>query len=60
MFQVGPTYGHKTITGLLASQALRVSQQRVGESLRRMNPTFALVATNLELLANPPVEAHHW
>ena len=40
MFQVGPTYGRKTMTGLLASQGLRVSQQRVGESLRRMNPTY--------------------
>ena len=39
-FQVGPTYGRKTMTGLLASQGLRVSQQRVGESLRRMNPTY--------------------
>ena len=40
MFKVGPTYGRKTMTGLLASQGLRVSQQRVGESLRRMNPTY--------------------
>ena len=39
-FQVGPTYGRKTMTGLLASQGLCVSQQRVGESLRRMNPTY--------------------
>ena len=35
--QVGPVYGRKTMTGLLASQGLRVSQVRVGESLRRTN-----------------------
>lgn len=28
------------MTGLLASQGLRVSQQRVGQSLRRTNPTY--------------------
>ncbi len=38
--QVRPTYGWKTMTGLLASQALRASQHRVGETLRRMNPTY--------------------
>ncbi len=38
--QVGPTYGRKTMTGLLASQGLRVSQKRVGESLRHANPGY--------------------
>ena len=38
--QVGPTYGRRTITGLLASQGLRASQVRVGESLRQMNPNY--------------------
>ena len=33
-------YGRKTMTGLLASQGLRVSQVRVGESLRRTNPQY--------------------
>ena len=28
------------MTGLQASRGLRVSQQRVGESLRRVNPTY--------------------
>ncbi len=28
------------MTGLLASQGVRVSQRRVGESLRRMNPGY--------------------
>lgn len=38
--QVGPVYGRKTMTGLLASQGLKVSQARVGESLRRTNPQY--------------------
>ena len=38
--QVGPTYGHKIMTGLLASQGLRVSQTRVGHSLHRTNPGY--------------------
>ena len=38
--QVGPVYGRKTMTGLLASQGLRVSQARVGKSLRRTNPQY--------------------
>ena len=38
--QVGPVYGRKTMTALLASQGLRVSQVRVGESLRRTNPPY--------------------
>ena len=38
--QVGPTYGRKTMTGLLASQGLHVSQRRVGESLCRTNPGY--------------------
>ena len=36
--QVGPTYGRKTMTGLLASCGLR--EARVGESLRQMNPNY--------------------
>ena len=40
LIQVGPVYGRKTMTGLLASQGLKVSQARVGESLRRTNPQY--------------------
>ena len=40
ILQVGPMYGRKTMTGLLASQGLRVSQVRVGESLRHTNPQY--------------------
>ena len=40
ILQVGPTYGRKTMTGLLSSQGLRVSEVRVGRSLKRMNPRY--------------------
>jgi hypothetical protein len=36
--QVGPTYGRKTMKGLLASQGVHVSEVRVGESLCRTCP----------------------
>ena len=36
--QVGATYGRKTMTGLLTSQKIRVSEQRVGLALARINP----------------------
>ena len=35
-----PTYASKTMTGLLASHGLRISQQRIGESLSRLNPGY--------------------
>ena len=35
---MGPVYGRKTMTGLLSSQGLLVSQTRVGASLRRSDP----------------------
>ena len=38
--QVGPTYGRKTMTGLLSSHGLHVSQKRVGDSLQRTNPGY--------------------
>lgn len=38
--QVGPVYGRKTMTGLLSSQGLKVSQTRVGASLKRTNPHY--------------------
>ena len=41
--QVGPTYGRKKMTGLLASQGLHVSQRRVGESLCRTNPRLKVI-----------------
>lgn len=38
--QVGPSYGRKMMTGLLASQGFSVSQRRVGAALRRVHPTY--------------------
>lgn len=47
-------YGRKTMTGLLASQGLRVSQARVGESLRRTNPHYHQKrSTSTARLLNP-------
>ena len=36
--KVGPTYGRKTMVGLLAAQGIRVSSRWVGESLARVSP----------------------
>lgn len=38
--KVGPTYGRKMMTGLLSSQGVNVSEQRVGESLSRVSPAY--------------------
>ena len=38
--QIGPTYGRKMVTGFLASKKIRVSERRVGESLRIINPRY--------------------
>lgn len=54
MLQVGPVYGRKTMTGLLASQGLRVSQARVGEALKRTNPLYHYKrSTSTVKLMNP-------
>lgn len=37
---VGPTYGRKMMTGMLASQEVYVAEKRVASSLRRVNPNF--------------------
>ena len=36
--QVGPSYGRKMMTGFLASQGFKVSQNRVGLALKRVFP----------------------
>ena len=36
--QVGPTYGRKTMVGVLASQGIRAGSHRVSQSLARVNP----------------------
>ena len=54
LLQVGPTYGRKTMTGLLASQGLSVSEQRVGESLQRVHPIYNHARrTNVAHQTNP-------
>ena len=52
--QVGPVYGRKTMTGLLLSQGLKVSQTRVGAALRRTNPLYHFQrCTSAAALINP-------
>ena len=38
--QVGPSYGHCTLTGLLRSEGIIVGEQRVRSSMRRITPTY--------------------
>ena len=38
--QVGPTYGRKTMTGLLRSKGIVVGEQRVGQALPRVSPAY--------------------
>ena len=52
--QVGPVYGRQTMTGVLASQGLRVSQTRVAEALKRTNPRYHhKLSTATARLMNP-------
>jgi hypothetical protein len=38
--RVGPSYGRKTLTGLLASERIVVGQQRVGRALGHVSPSY--------------------
>lgn len=60
--QVGPTCGRKTLTGLLASQGIRISQARVGEPLRRATPLYhqSLVKSTSRLLNPAPYSAEYF
>ena len=54
IIKVGPNYGRKTMTGLLASNGIRISQQRIGKSLRTVNPNYhAARATATARQINP-------
>ena len=44
--QVGHSYGRRTLQGLLRSEGLRVSQRRIGSSLRRIFPRAHAQRTN--------------
>ena len=37
---VGPSYGRRTLTGLLRSEGIIVGEQRVRASLRRITPSY--------------------
>ena len=40
LLKVGPTYGRKMMTGYLSSKGVNISQNRVGESLKRVSPAY--------------------
>lgn len=60
--QVGPTYGRKTIAGLLASSGIRIAETRVGDALREINPQYHVERCNrAKLHLNPtPYHATHF
>ncbi|XP_065891603.1 uncharacterized protein [Dysidea avara] len=44
--EVGPVYGRRTFTGVLASRGIRTGEKRVGESLRYVSPVYCRARTN--------------
>ncbi len=56
--QVGPAYGRKTMTGLLTSQGIKVSQCRVGNSLKRVNPVYQEKRSKLAARVLNPMPYH--
>ena len=60
--QVGPSYGGKMMTGLLASQGFRCAQKRVGEALHRVKPAYHNIRrSGTERMRNPvPYSAEYF
>ncbi len=46
LFQVGPTYGRKMITGYLRSKGIKAAESRVANALVFANPTYAQMRAN--------------
>ncbi len=46
IIKVGPTYGRRTMTGLLAAEGVRVGEGRVGRALREVNPAYQQARRN--------------
>ncbi|XP_065886701.1 uncharacterized protein [Dysidea avara] len=44
--EVGPVYGRRTFTGVLASRGIRTGEKRIGESLRYVSPVYCRARTN--------------
>ncbi|XP_065894563.1 uncharacterized protein [Dysidea avara] len=55
---VGPTYGRKMMTGLLSSHGVQVSQNRVGDSLGRVNPGYQSARNTATSHQTNPVPYH--
>lgn len=52
--QVGPTYGRKCMTGLLAAEGFKIAEKRVGTSLRKVGSAYhSMRATRTQNLINP-------
>ena len=47
MVQVGPTYGRKMMGGFLKSQGFKIAEQRIGESLHRVDPMHHTLRRNI-------------
>ena len=60
--QVGPTYGRKTLTGLLASEWLIASEVRVGNAMKVVSPVYCQARrTETRKRMNPvPYVAHYF
>uniref|UniRef100_A0A1X7VSJ3 Reverse transcriptase Ty1/copia-type domain-containing protein n=1 Tax=Amphimedon queenslandica TaxID=400682 RepID=A0A1X7VSJ3_AMPQE len=55
---LGPTYGRKTMTGILRSREISVSEDRVGTSLRRVDPTHHVHRSRVTKRHLNPVPFH--
>ena len=53
--QVGPTYGRKTTTGLLAAEGIHVAEKRVGAALRRVSGRYHVMRTVMAHQRTNPV-----
>ena len=47
MLQVGPNYGRKMMGGFLKAHGFKVSEQRIGEALCRVDPVHHTIRRNL-------------
>lgn len=52
--KVGPTYGRKMMGGFLKSHGFRVAEQRIGESLHRVDPVHHTIRRNLTIRSINP------
>ena len=56
--QVGPTYGRKTLCGLLAADGERIGLDRVGKALRKVNPCYQQARATIAYYRLNPTPYH--